>query len=1041
VFVNSRCLSRWRFVLLAASVSVINVTPIPAQEGDTQKRVTDTAKPANRVPDTLNFANGLLRDRRYDLAAEEYERFLRETPNGEDAADARYGLATARLFLGQYADARRQFETFLAEAPSHPNVATARFRVGETAYMLGDLAAARQNLTTYTKTYAKHRHLETAWPYLGDVCFRLGDLPAARTAYETALDRYPEGRLADRARFGLAKTRAAQGESNAALKLFTDLTARDAKEWSEKARFQIGVLHAAAGRFAEAVAAFEALEAAYPRSSLLAESHLRRAEALGRLGRNDEAEQLLRPLAAADSALAPQAAYDLGVALAQRGQAEAATATWDAAIKRFPRSNMVPALHYKRAELRATKGQIVEAREEFLSVAHDFPKDPWAGNALLRAAELALRAKDSANARALATEFATRYPTHTLLPDAHLIEAQASLALGRPKDAIPVLTRLLAEEKPSPATAQSAKMSLGVAYRDGGQPEKSAEILSAIAKGPEAATSADAQFLVGQEHYEAKRYAEAVPALESYLASKANGDVADHALAILALAQNQLGETEKAWACLERLAREFPHSPVLLPTRLQLGEAALTAKQYTRAAEALRPATTPETEPAVRLRALSGLGWALLHDQKPNEAAETFKTLLDAAPNDPLAAESALARGRALEEAGKTEEALAAYSHAREKYTQSERAAAAELARARLLDRAGRPADAATGYERYVTAYGEIKMPPDGLDTVLAEWGWALLDAKKPDDADKVFNRLLEQFPESARAVDARVNLADSQYRLKNLDEVGRLLDPVVAPDAKVDPVLGQHALFRLGRTRFDRKDWSGAISLFDRATEIAQGPYQQMSLFWKAEAALQAGDPKTAEAAFSALITAPNPPVKENWFPTARLRRLQSLVLLERWDDALVDANAIKTELPKYAQMAEVDYATGRALLGKAKFDDARTAYQRVIDTRGGDELAARAQLMRGEAHFLQNNYREALKEYLRVVYQYDQPKQQATALLEAGKVYERLDQWNDAVDIYQKLIDKFPKDASAAEAAKRCDAARQRSTPKSDNPADPAS
>ncbi len=122
-----------------------------------------------RAPEKLNFANGLLRDRRYDMAAEEYEAFLASRPGPADAADARFGLATVRWFLGQYQPARQQFEQFLQEAPDHAGAPTAWFRVGESAYLLGDLPAVRKALQTYTERFGEHRYAETAWTYLGEI--------------------------------------------------------------------------------------------------------------------------------------------------------------------------------------------------------------------------------------------------------------------------------------------------------------------------------------------------------------------------------------------------------------------------------------------------------------------------------------------------------------------------------------------------------------------------------------------------------------------------------------------------------------------------------------------------------------------------------------------------------------------------------------------------------------------------------------------------------------------------------------------------------
>ena len=84
---------------------------------------------------------------------------------------------------------------------------------------------------------------------------------------------------------------------------------------------------------------------------------------------------------------------------------------------------------------------------------------------------------------------------------------------------------------------------------------------------------------------------------------------------------------------------------------------------------------------------------------------------------------------------------------------------------------------------------------------------------------------------------------------------------------------------------------------------------------------------------------------------------------------------------------MAEVDYARGRSLQGLAKFDEAREAYQAVIEARKGGDLAARAQLMRGETYFHQKRYDEALRELLKVDILYNAPKWQAARPAGGGK------------------------------------------------------
>ena len=1003
-----------------------------ARGQDAPERPKGSAPRSQQGSGELNFANGLFRDRRYELAAEEYDRFLKEADPGPDADAARFGLASSRLFQGRYAEARRHFEDFVKAAPGHANAPTAWYRIGEAAYMLGDWPAARRALETFTAGNPEHRYLETAWPYLGDVCFRSGDLAQARRAYERSLELHPKGRLANRARFGLGRTLAQGDDPDAALTVLTALARGGGPDWSDKAWFQVGRIQAEKGRFAEAVEAFETLERAAPRGAQVAEARQNRAEALIRLGRRDEAEPLLRPLVAdAAQPLAARAAFALVTSLLDRGEAAEALTVCDEALPRLGKDPAAPALLFRSAEAAQKLGQADAARARFLRVAEADPNDPWADDAALRAARLALEARDHAAARGVAATFATRFPQSPLRADARLIESRAALSANRPKDAIAILTASLAEDKPSPATEQVQRYYLGLAFRADGQSARAAEILDSLARSPSAPVAADAQYMVGQGHIEAGRFAEAIPPLEGYLAGKADGEVADYALAHLAQARVELGQADAASKSLEELTRRFPKSKALPPTRLRLAEAALKAGDRDRAAELFR-LVIAGPDPSLAARARSGLGFALLEGGKAEEAAGVFAAVQRQNPNDPLAPEAALSRGRALEAAKKTDEALAAYAQVVEDHPKTEQAGLATLARARLLIDAGRPDDAAKAYARYVQdGPGPAgKEKGAGLDAVLAEWGWALVDAGKAAEADKVFTRLLGEFPESPSAADARFNLAESAYQAKDHDEALRLLAPLVAEGSKADPKLVQSALYRLGRTQVERKDWPGAAETFRRLlAEYPTGRFLREARFWRAEVALQAEDYKTAEADFQALATElATPSDPKELVGTARRRHIQCLVALRRWQDALTAVEAWKPEGPEDSSRDEMEYSRGRALQGLARFDEARAAYQTVINAAKGGELAARAQLMRGETFFHQKAYHEALREFLKVDILYDAPRWQAAALLEAGKVHEQLDQWADAAETYQKLLSKFPGDPHAAEATTRLDAARQR-------------
>ncbi len=238
------------------------------------------------------------------------------------------------------------------------------------------------------------------------------------------------------------------------------------RDWVDKVRLQIGLVQLAAGKPDQAREAFEAIERDSAQSPLAPEARLHRAEALARLGRTEEAENLLRPLASAEGGIAAQASYALAGLLLDRKRPDEALAAYDNTLKRFPDTPLTPLLWYGSGVAAQAAGKLDDARQRFLKVAEKYPKDEWADDALLHALELTQKAGENTQARALAVTFAKRFPDSPLCPNALLIEAQAALASQDAKAAIALLEPMLTDAKLDPALASSARLALGVAYRE-----------------------------------------------------------------------------------------------------------------------------------------------------------------------------------------------------------------------------------------------------------------------------------------------------------------------------------------------------------------------------------------------------------------------------------------------------------------------------------------------------------------------------------------------------------------------------------------------
>ena len=122
-------------------------------------------------------------------------------------------------------------------------------------------------------------------------------------------------------------------------------------------------------------------------------------------------------------------------------------------------------------------------------------------------------------------------------------------------------------------------------------------------------------------------------------------------------------------------------------------------------------------------------------------------------------------------------------------------------------------------------------------------------------------------------------------------------------------------ALYRLGRTQVELKDWAAAVVTLDRLlAEFPDNPYRREARYLRAESALRNGDASAAEKEFAALLAEPPAAADpKGMIPAVRLKRIQCWIALKRWKDALEGAQAEKAgRAAGDPSLAELDYRDG---------------------------------------------------------------------------------------------------------------------------------
>ena len=333
---------------------------------------------------------------------------------------------------------------------------------------------------------------------------------------------------------------------------------------------------------------------------------------------------------------------------------------------------------------------------------------------------------------------------------------------------------------------------------------------------------------------------------------------------------------------------------------------------------------------------------------------------------------------------------------------------------------------------RTATRQARLEAAGEHREDLLAERGWALVDARKTAEADTVFER-------AAQGIPTRPSRHRCPVQSRRIGQPGRqprggrpLADSAgISRKARTESRLMPLVLYRLGRTQIELGDWAAAEATLDRLIgEFPGSPRNREARLLRAEAALRRDHPADAEAILSALEAEPvrsggsrglcqDDPGKAYPEPAGR-----EAVEGRSGPSRRARSRNYRPKIPRSPSWTSL---AARALLGLARPEEARAAFQSVITARKGGDLAAQAHLMRGETYFHQERYHEALTEFLKVDILYDVPRWQAAALLEAGKVYERLAQWGDAAETYERLCSRFPKDPRVTEAKERLEAARK--------------
>ncbi len=651
------------------------------------------------------------------------------------------------------------------------------------------------------------------------------------------------------------------------------------------------------------------------------------------------------------------------------------------------------------------------------------------------AASSALSAGDYAAALKHAASFAKAYPRHELSPEVNFIVAEALLLSGKHAEAEQAYRTLL-EKFPDHADAQQWLVRRGLAQY---LQKQYADVVSLLKpQAPKlkvAERQAEALFLLGSSQLELKQYADAVESLKAALAAQPKAPQADETLFALASAQRGANDAGGAKETLKRLFAEHADSKLADRAHFRLAEWSFGAGEFDAASTEYRWLVDHAPRSPLTPRAAVGLGWSQINKSDFAAAAETFSTALEKYSGQPVAARARYGRAAARQQlkdfAGAADDAAAFLKAEPKSADRSDVLYVLGLSQEGLKQNR----EAATTFESLLAADPKYA----GADKVLYELAWVRKSAGQEDSAAEAFARLAREHADSPLAAESWFNVGEYQYHQKKDYKVAaNAYASAVAKAGKSD--LGEKAGHKLGWARFQAQAYPEAEQAF--AAELASYPGGALapdaqfmvgeSLFKqnKYEPALtalqKAAAEKLSSGDFSALALL-HAAQSAGQVAEAAEKANTSKVGPKMWKLSLQLLEQMQHDFPKSQHVLQATYEQAWAQQNLNQLPEALKLYESVADKTDA-VVGARARFMMGEVLFTEGNHKEAIRNYLKVVYGYGDAQApaaykvwQANATYEAARCFEVLKSIDQAKKLYGELVAKYPESDKLAAAKKR--------------------
>ncbi len=1037
---------------------------------------TETAESSPEALAAYADAAGYQNNKAFDLAAEEWQKFLEKHPSDPKATEARYNLAVCHLQAQKFAEAVDELKKVVASDQQFDRTEDAHLNLGWAQYSLAlqdhpeSFADAAESFRVLLDKFPDGKYRDQGLFFRGESLYMQGkreealvpyrelaqkhadsDLRAdglyalgvayedqrkhaeAGEIYDTFLKEFPQHDLATEVRMRKAETVLQAGEFAEAEKLFAAVANTEGFRNIDHALYRQAFCVSRQDRYKESADLFAKVVEDIPQSAYAPDAAIAAGRAYYRAEEFDLADTWFKKVAENDARHAPEAVHWRARILIDRDQPDKARELIAAIL---PQAQEHPFLVNLKLDDADALYKIADRREEsiaaYLKIADDYPDHQLAPKALYNAAYGAMELADYQNGLKNAERFFGQYGDHPLQPEVKKVAAECQLQLGKHDDAAEAYAEL-ANLGDGGEDASKFQLRRGLTlYLQKKYGEALNILQSVLASSKSADEKAEAHYWIGMSLVGLGKLPDAVSSFEASLSAQPNWRQADEVLLNLSRAMRRVDRLADAKSTVTKLIANHPQSRVLDQAFFRLAEFCYASNDYAEAIENYSKVIDNWADSKLIPFSLYGRGWSQLRSGHPDAALTDFDRLLAQHADHDLARQSYYARGMAHHQSGQHAEALKdveAFLNTESDDTSS----VADALYLRGLAYVGLK-DNAAAVDVFKSLLNEHPQYA-GTDKVLYELAWALRNAGDDTGALAAFERLTSTKPESPLAAEAFYHVGEDRYAKKDYKSADEAY--VAASKGASSKDLREKVIYKLGWSHYQQADYDQALESFQQQLQIdSQSNLAADALFMRGECLFKS---QRYEQALDAFMQArANPSKNETMKVLTYLHAGQAAAQLKQWQTSLQWTSLLAREFPNSPYLPQALYEQGWARRNLGQLDQAIELLAEVTEKSRG-ELGARARFMLGETYFEKKDFNAAIREFRKVMFGYGAEKApepikkwQAKSAFEAGRCAsvlagqagdaQRRAQFIDgAKKFFQYVAEKHPESGEAPAAAEQ--------------------